>query len=154
MCRTGTGYDYRQAKVILNGSGDDTCFTYGNIAFLAGMDESAVLSGNEQYDCILLDLGQADYVGDNILKQCDELFLIGDLSIWHCGESASARFRMSGRYDGRIHLLAAFYSKTGLREYRKLTEDEPVVIPIDMEPFAISRDTIILMESLFGGTYI
>lgn len=154
MCRTGTGYDYRQAKVILKGSGDDICFTHGNIAFLAGTDESAVLSGNEQYDYILLDLGQADYVGDNILKQCDELFLIGDLSIWHCGESASAKYRMSGRYDGRMHFLVAFYSKTGLREYKKHTKEEPVIIPIDMEPFAISRDTVILMERFFGEEYI
>lgn len=118
------------------------------------MDESAVLSGNEQYDYILIDLGQADYVGDNILKQCDELFLIGDLSIWHCGESASAKLRMSGRYDGRLQLLAAFYSKTGLREYKKHAKEEPVIIPIDMEPFAISRDTIILMERFFGEEYI
>ena len=97
VCRTGTGYSYGQARVILNAAGDDAQFMYGNVTFLTVTDESMVESAQEAYDYILFDLGQADYVGDNILRRCDELFLVGDLSVWNCTDSASAMLRMRRR---------------------------------------------------------
>lgn len=146
----GTGHRYGQAKVILNAAGDNAHFMYGNVTFLAGTDETAVERAREDYDYVLIDLGQADYAGDNILGKCDELFLVGDLSAWNCTESASVMLRMLRRYDKKLRFMAAFYSKAGLKEYEKLTGEQAAIIPMDAEPFAISRDTLIFMEMIFG----
>lgn len=150
VCRTGTGHSYGQARVILNAAGDDAQFMYGNVTFLTVTDESMVESAQEAYDYILLDLGQADYVGDNILRRCDELFLVGDLSVWNCTDSASAMLRMRRRYDKKLCFVSAFCSKAGLRKYEKFTGERAVIIPFDAEPFAVSRDTLIFMERIFG----
>lgn len=151
MYAEGTGHRYGQAKVILNAAGDDAHFMYGNVTFLTGTDEAAVERVSDDYDYVLLDLGQADYVGDNILGKCDELFLIGDLSVWNCTESASVMLRMLRRYDKKLSFAAAFYSKAGIRECEKLTGEQAAIIPMDAEPFAISRDTLVFMEMIFGA---
>ena len=154
VCGVGIGHNYRQAKVILKASGDDAHFMYGNVMFEAGTDESAVPYADGDYDYVLLDLGQADYVGDNILERCDELFLVGDLSVWSCADSAASMLRMRRRYDKRLRFLSAFCSRAGIKEFERLTGERACVIPIDAEPFAISRDTLIFMERLFGGEYL
>lgn len=139
----------RQAKVIQNDMGDDGGFVYADITFLAGSEdvEPAKLCG--QYDYLIVDFGQADCVGEYELKMCDRLFLIGDLSLGSFEGSIRAADILGRRYAGKICFMCVFYCKDGISEYRRAAK-EPVIIPVDMEPFAISRDTILLMEKLFG----
>lgn len=44
----------------------------------------------------------------------------------------------------------SFLFRGGHEGIQKAVKEQPVIIPIDMEPFAISRDTLLLMERLFG----
>lgn len=67
--------------------------------------------------------------------------------------SIEAPVRLRRRYGGDICFMSAFYSRAGLRAYRKGTGESPVIIPVDMEPFAISHDTLVFMERLFGSIY-
>lgn len=47
-----------------------------------------------------------------------------------------------------MQFMSVFYSNEGLRAYKKAAKDRPILIPVDMEPFAISRETLIFMEEL------
>ena len=44
--------------------------------------------------------------------------------------------------------MSVFYSNEGLRAYKKAVKGQPILIPVDMEPFAISRETLIFMEEV------
>ena len=136
-----------QAKVI-QGEEIYAAFIYANITFLAGNDEAAGFAVQEQYDYHIIDFGQADYIGDIRLQGCDRLFLIGDLSLCNYRNSLDAVYLLERRNIRNMQFMSVFYSNEGLRAYKKAAKDRPILIPVDMEPFAISRETLMFMEEL------
>lgn len=137
----------RQARVIQDEE-IYAAFIYANITFLAGNDEAAGLAVQGQYDYHIIDFGQADYIGDVRLRGCDRLFLIGDLSLCNYKNSLDAVYLLGRRNIRNMQFMSVFYSDEGLRAYKKAAKGQPILIPVDMEPFAISRETLILMEEL------
>ena len=140
----------RQAKVIHDDVGNDSMIVYANITFMAGGYEASQTELCVQYDYYIVDFGQMDCVGEYELQYCDRLFLAGDLSLWRFDGSIKSAESLKRRYAGTICFMSAFYSVEGMKAYKKAVKEQPVIIPIDMEPFAISRDTLLLMERLFG----
>lgn len=140
----------RQAKVIQNESGQVDAVVYANITFLAAGNEAEQLETCWQYDYHIIDFGQADCVGEYELNRCDRCFLIGDLSLWNVEGSIKAACLFKKRYVKDARFLFTFYSKEGINAYKKAVKEPPVIIPVDMEPFSISKDTLIFMEKLFG----
>lgn len=138
----------RQAKVIQDDE-KHAVFTYANITFLAGKDEEAQSMAGGPYDYHIIDFGQADYIEENRLHGCDRFFLIGDLSLCSYESSLDGAYLFRRRSVKDMQFMSVFYSKEGLRAYKKAVGGQPRIIPVDMEPFAISRDMIIFMETLF-----
>ena len=136
----------RQAQVIHNVGG--VVAEYAGITFLAGTDLAAVREC-VHFDYAIMDFGQVDCVDEYTLRQLDRLFLVGDFGLWNYAGSVDAVRFLDRRCEADVCVLAAFTSAAGLAAYRKAFDKKPVIIPMDMEPFAISRDTLLLMEKLF-----
>ena len=138
----------RQAQVIHNVGG--VVAEYANITFLAGTDLVAVRECGH-IDYAIMDFGQVDCIDEYTLRQCDRLFLVGDFGLWNYAGSVDVVRLLNRRCEADISVLAAFASAAGLAAYRKAFDKKPIIIPMDTEPFAISRDTLLLMEKLFKG---
>ena len=85
VCNLTDKQNYGQAKVILGDKGVADEFTYGHITFLAQADGSELTALAEYYEYAFLDMGCDMGLADAFFLRCDRCFLIGDLSLWHCG---------------------------------------------------------------------
>ena len=90
-----------------------------------------------------------DCIDEYTLRQLDRLFLVGDFGLWNYAGSVDAVRLLYRRCEADICVLATFTSTAGLAAYKKAFNVKPIIIPMDTEPFAISRDTLLLMEKLF-----
>lgn len=152
VCNLSGEADYGQAKVILGKTGEGP-FCHCGITFFEQADETTLAKPARRYDCVLLDLGCEERNYKELLLRCDRRFLIGALNEWRCKSFITAALRLKELYGEEITALAAFYSASGIRNYKAAVKRNIEMIPYEPEPFRLHKDMLALMDKVFGENF-
>ena len=124
-------------------------FTHGHITFLAQANGSELAVLSECYDYAFFDMGCDMALADNYFLRCDRCFLIGDLSLWHCAQTAESALYMREQWGERPEVLAAFHTKKGMDYYKAVIGERAGVIPFEPDPFCLHHEMLVFMEEIW-----